>query len=301
MNGEDNLNTDSSEPVVNDTDPVENPSEEQSEESASPNKITPSPGSSIQFKRPLLVGPRKGVRKITTYKQPAPETPTENQNNEQPKEIEREKKDEEAEKQKKIKKSPAELIQENSTPVPYKEPKWSGLPTRSYSLEVLKSGQIVTTISLNDKSFYVFGRLVNMCDVVLAHPSISRFHAVLQFRLTGDERNPSGFYIYDLESTHGTFLNKMKIKPNMFVRVQVGHMLKFGLSTRTYILQGPEEDQEPESELSVTEMKELSLKKKLEEVAAKTEKLTEKLKEQEDGIDWGMGKYYALKFFWIFQ
>lgn len=43
----------------------------------------------------------------------------------------------------------------------------------NYGLEVLKSGMIMETIELTKKAYYVFGRLAN-CDVVMAHPTISR-------------------------------------------------------------------------------------------------------------------------------
>lgn len=117
--------------------------------------------------------------------------------------------------------SPAQMIKENSVPLPYKEPKWSGIPNETYSFEVLKSGKILENVSLNSKPFYVFGRL-STCDIHMSHPTISRHHAVLQYRSQESENNPIGFYIYDLGSTHGTFLNKNRIKSNMFVRVQVG-------------------------------------------------------------------------------
>lgn len=117
--------------------------------------------------------------------------------------------------------SPAQKITESLIPLPYKEPNWSGIPNEAYSFEVLKSGKILENINLSSKSFYVFGRL-STCDIHMAHPTISRYHAVLQYRSHESENNPIGFYINDLGSTHGTFLNKNRIKSNMYIRVQVG-------------------------------------------------------------------------------
>lgn len=80
---------------------------------------------------------------------------------------------------------------------------------------------------------------------------------------------------------------------NIEKSLQVGHMIKIGLSTRNFILQGPQEDEEAESELSVTELKELRLKEELAEKQRIAMELLEeekrKKKEEEDGIDWGMG------------
>ncbi|GBP48332.1 Kanadaptin [Eumeta japonica] len=195
---------------------------------------------------------------------------------------------------------PAVLLKEMSTPIPYKEPKWSGLcPDGSdYALEVLKSGVIVERVELTKKPYYVFGRLVN-CDIVMAHPTISRHHSILQYKAFAEEGEPhSGWYLYDLGSTHGTYLNKEKIKANHYTRVKVGHQIKFGTSTRTYILLGPEFDCDGESELTVTEIKQKALQMKLEKQRMikevidrkEKEKAEEERKLEEAGIDWGMGE-----------
>lgn len=104
-------------------------------------------------------------------------------------------------------------------------------------------------------------------------------------------------------STHGTWLNKRQIPPKVYSRVRVGHVFKFGVSTRLFVLQGPEEDQEAESELTVTEL--IELKKKRESCVNVIEdqdtfnssvglaKIPGDLRLQSsssDGIDWGMGE-----------
>jgi len=193
-------------------------------------------------------------------------------------------------------KSPTELAQAKSVPLAYKEPSWGGLPNVSYSLEVLKNGTIVDTIDLKDKSFFVIGRLSN-CDIMMEHPSLSRYHAVLQFKNKGSPEKPIGFYMYDLDSTHGSFHNKNKCFPKTYYRLRVGHILRFGMSTRSLILQGPEEDSEEESELTMTELKQKSADraKQREQVkAAELNKLKDGSTDDEDeckagvGISWGM-------------
>jgi hypothetical protein len=75
-----------------------------------------------------------------------------------------------------------------------------------YGLEVIKSGTLVEERQLTDKPFITFGRSPT-ADVLLEHPSASRLHAVLQFR--GDDGRA---FLYDCGSTHGTFLNKQRVK-----------------------------------------------------------------------------------------
>ncbi|GIL77354.1 hypothetical protein Vretimale_2815 [Volvox reticuliferus] len=123
----------------------------------------------------------------------------------------------------------------------YDPPSWSGVPEGvEYCLEVLKNGSIVETRAINSRPFYTFGRNPS-ADFILEHPSASRLHAVLQFN--GETREA---FIYDPGSTHGTFLNKQQIKSKVYVPLAVGHTLRFGSSSRLYILEGPAELMPPE-------------------------------------------------------
>ena len=69
-------------------------------------------------------------------------------------------------------------------PLSYVEPHWSGIPVDDFSLLIVKNGAEIGNLRLNDKPYHTFGRLPN-CDVSLEHPSISRYHAVLQYRPAG--------------------------------------------------------------------------------------------------------------------
>lgn len=131
--------------------------------------------------------------------------------------------------------SPAEKLKESQTPIPYKEPSWGGLSKDKFSFEVLKNGVIIDTIDLT-KSFYLIGRLPS-CDITLEHPSLSRHHAVIQYCTTKTEKHNIGWYLYDLDSTHGTWINKNKVYAKKYYGIHVGHVLKFGGSTRLFILQ----------------------------------------------------------------
>lgn len=139
---------------------------------------------------------------------------------------------------------------------PYVEPKWSKkpIPEHVYSFEVLKSGTIAERFNnLQTQPFWLIGKLPDN-HITMAHPTVSRYHAVFQYRPEvksesdegdddEDEVEPKksdiekGWYLYDLNSTHGSFVNKTRIPPKTYVRVRVGYLLKFGGSTRNFILQ----------------------------------------------------------------
>ena len=134
--------------------------------------------------------------------------------------------------------SPAEQLKLKQVSVPYNEPIWGGIPPESekYSFDVLKNGTVIENIELANKPWIVFGRLPS-CDVYMEHPSLSRHHAVVQYRDTAEGGHDRGWYLYDLDSTHGTWVNKVKVKPNVYRRLRVGHVVKFGGSSRLHILQ----------------------------------------------------------------
>ncbi|CAK1546419.1 unnamed protein product [Leptosia nina] len=245
---------------------------------------------SIEFKKPVLIG---RIGKLPKKAKPEADKPSED---EQSNPVD---KHEEGEK---VKSSlpPAVLLKELSVPIPYKEPKWSGVcpDGTDYGLEVLKSGMIMEKVELTNKPYFVIGRLAN-CDIVLAHPTISRHHAVLQYKAFAEDNEPaSGWYLYDLGSTHGTFLNKETLRHKHYTRVRVGHQIKFGTSTRTYVMLGPDYDCEGESELTVTEIKRRAEQMKLErqrmiqeaKEQRERERLEEEKRKEEQGIDWGMGE-----------
>lgn len=94
-------------------------------------------------------------------------------------------------------------------------------------LDIIKGAKCVGNLPLNQKSLS-FGRGAD-CDVILDHASISRHHALLK------KHEDNLWRLTDTNSTYGTYVNgKVLSKDNRIL--QVGDILKFGESTRTYIL-----------------------------------------------------------------
>jgi len=130
----------------------------------------------------------------------------------------------------------------------YDPPFWSAPPKFKYHLDVMKEGVVVEKIEFFKQGYYLVGR-APICDVVLDHNSISRQHAVVQFRRTGEA------YIFDLGSSHGTFVNKKRILTKTYFKLESGNnIIKFGESTRFYVLDAGLE--QPEINKNVKEMKE---------------------------------------------
>ncbi|WZZ89569.1 hypothetical protein YC2023_118148 [Brassica napus] len=69
------------------------------------------------------------------------------------------------------------------------------------------------------------------CDILLTHPSISRFH--LQIRSLPSRQK---LFVTDLSSVHGTWVADQKVEPDACVEVKEGDVIRIGGSTRIYRL-----------------------------------------------------------------
>ncbi len=111
-----------------------------------------------------------------------------------------------------------------------------------WKLFVFKGADILETIELNARSCWLIGRELAVVDMAAEHPSISKQHAVIQFRYIekknefGDKLGRVKPYIIDLESANGTSLNKEEIPPSRYLELRDKDMLQFGHSTREYVL-----------------------------------------------------------------
>uniref|UniRef100_K3WIY9 FHA domain-containing protein n=1 Tax=Globisporangium ultimum (strain ATCC 200006 / CBS 805.95 / DAOM BR144) TaxID=431595 RepID=K3WIY9_GLOUD len=170
----------------------------------------------------------------------------------------------------------------------YTPPEWGrdGANAFGIYMEVVKGGVIVENLALpmtsakSGASCVVAGRMDPVCDLVLQHPSVSRMHAVLQFDAQG------ALFLRDLNSTHGTFVNKRRVVVNEYVRLHIGDVIGFGESTRLYAVCGP-------PELLPAEYDSLNLQKFREKSSTRQEtkaKQREKLQKENEGASWGFGE-----------
>lgn len=115
-------------------------------------------------------------------------------------------------------------------------------PRDQWKLFVFKGADILDTIELSARSCWLVGRDAAVVDLVAEHPSISKQHAVIQFRYT-EKRNEYGDkigrvkpYLIDLESANGTSLNGDKVPESRYLELRDKDLVQFGSSTREYVL-----------------------------------------------------------------
>lgn len=115
-------------------------------------------------------------------------------------------------------------------------------PRDQWKLFVFKGPDVVDTIDLSLRSCWLIGREMSVVDLPAEHPSISKQHAVIQFRYTekrnefGDKSGRVKPYLIDLESANGTVLNDSKVPDSRYLELRDKDMIQFGQSTREYVV-----------------------------------------------------------------
>ncbi|MQM01023.1 hypothetical protein Taro_033775 [Colocasia esculenta] len=121
----------------------------------------------------------------------------------------------------------------------FTEPPDARKPDVRWRLYVFKAGEVLNEpLYVHRQSCYLFGRERRVADIPTDHPSCSKQHAVLQYRLVEKEK-PDGLlskqvrpYLMDLGSTNGTFLNDDRIEPQRYYELREQDVIKFGNSSR---------------------------------------------------------------------
>lgn len=115
-------------------------------------------------------------------------------------------------------------------------------PRDEWKLFVFKGGDIVDTVDLNLRSCWLVGRDAGVANVLAEHPSISKQHAVIQFRYMdrtyefGDRVGRVKPYLLDLESANGTTLNDARVPQSRYLEIRDKDMIRFGHSAREYVV-----------------------------------------------------------------
>ncbi|KAI8969627.1 SMAD/FHA domain-containing protein [Trametes punicea] len=129
-----------------------------------------------------------------------------------------------------------------NTVLKYHEPPEARKPSVGWRLYVFKGKEQVDLLHIHRQSAYLIGRDRAVVDIAVEHPSCSKQHAVIQYRQVqeknefGDVKSAVKPFIIDLESTNGTIVNDETIPTSRYYELMVGDVIKFGESTREYVL-----------------------------------------------------------------
>jgi len=127
--------------------------------------------------------------------------------------------------------------------IKYTEPIDARKPELNWRLYVFKGDKEQDVFRVHRLSAYLIGKERRVCDIPMHHPSISKQHAVLQFRQKSAYNEEGQLqklvvkpYIIDLGSTNATFLNGKQLEPLRYYELLEKDVLKFGFSSREYVL-----------------------------------------------------------------
>eukprot|EP01120_Amphizonella_sp_Union-15-10_P014161 TRINITY_DN6783_c0_g1_i1.p1 TRINITY_DN6783_c0_g1~~TRINITY_DN6783_c0_g1_i1.p1 ORF type:complete len:369 (-),score=104.23 TRINITY_DN6783_c0_g1_i1:27-1133(-) len=120
----------------------------------------------------------------------------------------------------------------------YLEPNDSSKPRTKWRLYPFKESQSFEPYKIYKKSSYLLGRDTKVCDIILANPSCSKQHAVIQYRSVQKEdgQKVTRPYIMDLGSTNGSYLNGSKLDDHRYIQLIERDIITFGYSKKEYVL-----------------------------------------------------------------
>lgn len=135
----------------------------------------------------------------------------------------------------------------------FSEPPEARIPNTRWRLYVFKkentdkgtskdganSGELLETLHISKQSSYLFGRELEIADIPVHHPSLSKQHCVLQYRALMDKVDGKlrcKPYLMDLGSTNGTFINGVRLEDARYYELRKGDVITLGASTREYVL-----------------------------------------------------------------
>ncbi|KAI4715402.1 SMAD/FHA domain-containing protein [Aureobasidium sp. EXF-10727] len=141
----------------------------------------------------------------------------------------------------------ANTVAGTNTVLKYHEPPEARKPStkEQWRMFVFKGKDMIDTIHLYSRSCWLMGRDQAIVDFQLEHPSISKQHAVVQFRhITktneyGDKLSKVKPYLIDLDSANGTRLNGDKVGGSRYIELRDGDVVGFGDSEREYVMMLP--------------------------------------------------------------
>ena len=126
--------------------------------------------------------------------------------------------------------------------IKYGEPAEARVPQTRWRLYAFKGEEKLPILHIHRQSAYLIGRDRRISDIPVDHPSCSKQHAVLQYRLVAYKKANGVMgrrvrpYLLDLGSANGTYVNGQRIDAQKYVELLEKDLIKFGFSSREYVL-----------------------------------------------------------------
>ncbi|KAL1773633.1 smad nuclear-interacting protein 1 [Sigmodon hispidus] len=114
--------------------------------------------------------------------------------------------------------------------IKHSEPSEARIPQKWWRLYPFKNDEVLPVMYIHRQSAYLLGRHRRIADIPIDHPSCSKQHAVFQYRLVEHTRADGTV------GRNGTFLNNKRIEPQRYYELKEKDILKFGFSSREYVL-----------------------------------------------------------------